>query len=249
MWRNRLAAIAVASTLLVPLSPAAHAQEVPFCHPGIRQLLRGDSAGAIRTLRPDAASASAATDDLSSLTARGVAALIEGNLEEASALLGRAVEIAPSADNARYNRGLARLASSDLAGAAEDFELVASLESSQLGARAAYHRALVSAHRSDWRSAEAWSQRALQLDSLLPDARLMLGYSLERQNKWAAAGQEYKTFVADYPSATWAMVRFAVTAMRAGFPETARAWLRRASQADPDSAEAVEARKYLVMLE
>lgn len=249
MWRDRLATAALALTLVSSPPARASAQEVPFCHPGVRQLLRGDTAGAILTLRPDASSAAAANDDVSSLTARGVAALMEGDLADANRLLSRALELAPDSDNARYNRGLVRLASGDPATATADFEFVAQLRSSELGARAAYHRALIAAHASRWTEGEQWSRAALGLDPLLPDARLMLGYTLERQNRWAEAGQEYKMFIADYPTATWAMVRFGVTALRAGFPDTARGWLRRAAEADPHSAEAVEARKYLVMLE
>lgn len=240
---------AVASLLLPFIVSSALAQEVPFCHPGIRQLLQGDIAGAARTLQPTAAESAAADDDLSSLLARGITALLEKRTADATELLDRAVALRPQSDAARFNRGLARLAAGELEGSAADFEAVASLDASPLAARAGYHRALIAARAARWADAERWSRVALHHDPLLPDARLMLGYALERQSKWADAGQEYKTFIADYPSASWAMVRFGVTALRAGFPDTARAWLRRASQADPGSLEAAEARKYLVMLE
>lgn len=236
-------ALLILLTAGLPAATAAQSPEPALCHPGVRRLLQGDIAGAMRDLAPTAASPG------DSGGARAIAQLMQGDDRAALSELERAIEQNPESSLLRYNRGIALMALRELERAATDFERVAADEGSALNARAAYHRALIALRLDGPASAEPHLRRALHLDPLLPDARLVLGWTLEEQKKWAEAGDVYKEFVSDYPNTAWAMVRFGVVALRAGYPETARTWLRRAAQADPNSVEAVEARKYLVMLE
>lgn len=217
----------------------------PLCHPGVRRLLQGDVAGAMRDLAPSVEDGGAAGAE----NARAIARLMDGDDAAALEELEKAIAANPESSLLRYNRGITLLALRQWERAAADFEAVAADERTELNARAAYHRALIALRLESPRAAEGHLRRALHLDPLLPDARILLGWTLERQRRWAEAGEVYKQFVADYPDTAWAMVRFGVVALRAGFPETARMWLRRASEAEPSSIEAAEARKYLVMLE
>ena len=250
MSRDRLIRSAALPLVLLALSLPSFAQsgDPAMCHPGVRRLLQGDVAGAMRDLAPVAGSSS---EDLGehAVNVRAIAKLMAGDDAGALADLEGAVAADPASPLLRYNRGMALLALGEWDRAAADFDVVAANESTDLNARAAYHRALVDLRLRQLPEAEKQLRRALHLDPLLPEARVLLGWVLERQKRWAEAGEEYKAFVADHPGATWAMVRFGVVALRAGFPDTARTWLRRAEQADPSSREAVEARKYLVMLE
>lgn len=238
--------VALSLTILLTFSVPCAAQSTAFCHPGVQQLMRGDIAGAIRNL--DVRS-TRGTGDAALIAASAVARLLDGDAAAADAILTRGLETHPDSTELYYNRGLARLSAGNLPSAAADLEMVVDKAAgSDLAARAAYHRALIFVHQGQWSSAEQWSRRALNIDPLLPDPRVLLGYALERQQRWADAGQEYKLFLADHPQATWAMVRFGVTALRAGFPDTARAWFKRAAEAS-NGTDAAEARKYLVMLE
>jgi TolA-binding protein len=94
-----------------------------------------------------------------------------------------------------------------------------------------------------------WLERALTLDPSNDDARLMLGTVRECEGDLQTAGRLYLDYLKRHPDSVAAMLRLGVTAHRAGRDDVARNWLQRVVTAAPNSDEAVEARKFLVLME
>ena len=160
-----------------------------------------------------------------------------------------ALELQPAMSAAHLNRGVAFLRVGDYVHASRDFETVWSDPRSPLRARAAYHDALAMDAQHRAADAETWIKRALAADPSLDEALLFSALLRERRGDYEGAGKSYKSFLERHPDSTVAMLRFAVTAQRAGFSDTAVAYLKKVIDAAPSSIEAQEARKYLVMWE
>ena len=87
------------------------------------------------------------------------------------------------------------------------------------------------------------------MDPSLDEALLFSALLHERRGDVEIAGKSYRTFLDRHPESIVAMLRFAITAQRAGHPDTAVAYLKKVIDAAPRSNEAEEARKFLVMWE
>lgn len=233
----------IAALLVIFSSASAEAQE---CHPGVAHLARGNFAAALETLR------TASRNDGSNaslLNSRGVAELLNDRIAESIATFSRVLELDGRFHEAYFNRGIAHLRRGDYARAGADFEQAFASGDAALRARAAYHLALASdgAKRPD--DAMKWIDQALAADPSLPEAKLYRGVLLERNRKFREAGEAYRDYLAHEPKSLVAMLRFGIVAHRAGYPATAIKYLRIVVERAPDSLEAVEARKFLVMWE
>lgn len=233
---------AVAATLLIADVAAAQS-----CHPGVAQLARGDYASALKNL---AAAARNDATNASILNSRGVAELMNGKLDEAIVTFEKVLAIDPAFHEARFNRGIVLLRRRAFGDAAAEFLLVyEKSEARQLRARAAYHRAFAEDGRRETASAITWLERASAADPALSEAKLYRGVLLERQREFVKAGEAYREYLMDEPKSVVATLRFGVAAHRAGYPETARRYLKMVIDQAPQSVEAAEARKFLVMWE
>jgi tetratricopeptide (TPR) repeat protein len=175
--------------------------------------------------------------------------MLEGKTTEALASFDVALELQPSLAEARFNRAVTLLRAKQYARASAEFERVWSAGASPLRARAAYHDALALDALGRGSDAEVWLTRALETDSALDSALLYLGALRERRGDLQAAGKAYKQFLDKHPDVIVAMLRFGVAAQRAGFSEVGRKYLQRVIDTAPDSTEAAEARKFLVLWE
>lgn len=175
--------------------------------------------------------------------------MLEGRLGEAITSFDRALAADGSLDAARYNRGLARLRQKDLTRAAADLQDVFAVENSRYRADAAYHLAITADRQGRAADAEAWLDRALALDPSLDAALLYTGMLRERRGDLQAAGRAYLTYLEHHPESPVALLRFGLAARKAGQPSTAKKYLERVVATAPDSIEAIEARKHLVLWE
>jgi tetratricopeptide (TPR) repeat protein len=180
---------------------------------------------------------------------KGLALLLSGRDAEAIVIFDALVASDPSFVEARFNRGVALLRSKKYDAAAADFGQVMSLESHPLRGSAAFHRAICDESMGRRSEAIANLKTALAADPDLTDAHLYLGIVLEKQGDCEAAGRQYLEVLSKRPDSLTAMLRFGICAHRKGFKDTAISYLRRVVEASPDSPEAMEAQKYLVMLE
>jgi tetratricopeptide (TPR) repeat protein len=180
---------------------------------------------------------------------RGLALMLGGSEKKSLAEFDTALELQPSMSEAHLNRGIAFLRLGDYVHASRDFETVWSDPKSRLRARAAYHDALALDAMKRPADAETWIERALQTDPALDDALLYSAVLRERRGDWQGAGKAYKSYLDRHPGSIIAMLRFALTAQRAGFTDTARKYLQQVVDAAPSSPEAEEARKFLIMWE
>lgn len=180
---------------------------------------------------------------------RGLALMLGGDLKKSIEEFNTALELQPSLSDAHLNRGVAFLRLGDYVHASRDFETVWSDPKSPLRARAAYHDALAMDAQHRAADAETWINRALETDPSLDEALLFSALLRERRGDFQGAGKAYKSFLERHPDSVVAMLRFALTAERAGFSDTARAYLQKVVDTAPASPEAEEARKYLVMWE
>ena len=137
----------------------------------------------------------------------------------------------------------------DLVRASQEFAAIASDEKTRLRASAAYHAALSLDRLKKSDDAQKWLARALEIDPRLDAAVLYSGVLHERRGDLQAAGRAYADYLKRNPDSTVAMLRFGISAQRAGFADTARNYLRRVIERAPNSPEALEARKFLVMWE
>jgi tetratricopeptide (TPR) repeat protein len=180
---------------------------------------------------------------------RGLSFLLAGDLPKALLSFDRALELEPGMAEARLNRGIALLRAEQPAKATADLEKLAADESSPLRADAAYHNAIALDRLGLAADAERWLERAQQLDPRLDAALLYAGMLRERRRDWQGAGRAYLDYLKAHPDSVVALLRFGVSAQNAGRADVARSYLQRVLALAPQSAEAVEARKFLVMWE
>lgn len=220
------------------LGPPASAQEA--CSPALYFLSRGDF---------DRARSHAGRDDGSPaarLNIRGVAEMMSGRQKEATATLRSALLATPDYLPARLNLGIALFHQGLHAEAAAELERVYQIDS-PLRASAAYHRGLAAMHEANLEAATLWFERAIASDAGIADAYLQLGQVQEQMGALQLAGRSYRRYLEHHPESPTGLLRFGVAAQRAGHIETARRYLRLVIDVAPGSAEAVEARKFIVM--
>lgn len=180
---------------------------------------------------------------------RGLALLLRGDLPKALASFDRALQLEETLTEARLNRGIAFLRTGAYAKASSDLERVAADETSPLRADAAYHNAIALDRLGRTADAGAWLDRALKLNPKLDAALLYAGMLRERQGDLQGAGRAYLDYLKAHPDSPTALLRFGVSAQKAGRPDVAKSYLQRVLTLAPRSAEAVEAQKYLVLWE
>lgn len=231
----------IAAFLLFPLALAAQKSD-RSCYAGAQQLARGDYASALKALTGVVADG---TSSAAELNLRGVAELANNDARKALETFELSIAKDSRLREAQLNRGLALLRLGRNADAAKAFEPLAKSDD-EIGVRARFHRAMAADAGGDPAGALSWLAKT---NETLPEAILYEGVLLERSGSFAAAGDAYRKYLNLRPESMTAMVRFGVVAMRAGFFDTARATLQRVVRQAPGSREAIEASKYLVMLE
>ncbi len=142
---------------------------------------------------------------------------------------------------------MARLSLQQFTFASADFTGVFESSAKRLRGPAALHNAMAFENLGRLADADKWAGRALEADSKLDAALLYRGYVRERRGDLQGAGEAYRAYLQRQPSSPLAALRFAITAQRAGFPETARKYFQSVITNAPESDEAVEARKFLAM--
>lgn len=230
--------------LLFPIAVAAGRND-RSCYAGAQQLARGDYASALRSLQGVVADG---TSTAAELNLRGVAELATNDAQRALATFDLAIAKDGRLREAQLNRGLALLRLGRNGDAAKSFEALAKSDDA-IGIRARFHRAMAAEAAGDRKAALEWIAKASATSDPLPEAILYQGVLLEKSGAFAEAGEAFKKYLAFRPESVTAMVRFGVVAMRAGFFETARTTLQRVVRQAPGTREAIEASKYLVMLE
>jgi tetratricopeptide (TPR) repeat protein len=176
---------------------------------------------------------------------RGLALMLKGETAQAMAAFDRALELDASLVEAKFNRAVALLRSGDLRTAASEFAKI----QGQWKTSATYHQALALDRLGDVDGAEAALQRALSADPSFAPALLHLGLIRERRGQLEAAVRDYLAYLKVHPASAAAMLRVGIVAQRAGRNDVGIAWLRKVIATAPDSREAIEARKFLVMWE
>jgi tetratricopeptide (TPR) repeat protein len=225
---------------------AASAASSPACDRSVQQILRGNYDAALRQLS-GAKTSGDAPGEVENL--RGLALLLEGETAKALASFDKALELQPSLQPARFNRALALLRKGENAKAAAELEKVYADEHSPLRADAAYHLGIAHDRLGRPADAETWLDRAIILDEKLDAALLYVGMLRERRGDLQSAGRAYLDYLKRYPQSASALLRFGVSAQKAGRIDVAKTYLNRAIAAAPNSYEAIEARKFLVMWE
>lgn len=221
-------------------SPAA-----PDCSVGAYYLAHGDVKRALRALE----GARGGSGDLAEANLKGLALLLADRTEEARAHFEGVLKRDPDFVQARFNRGLALLKLGDDDGAISDFKAVWESDFEALRPSAAFHAALAEQSRRRLSEAESWLARAIESNPDFAEAHLVRGTVLERMSRFEEAGRAYREVLRLQPRSAVAMLRFGVSAWRAGFRDTALNYLRQVESLSPGSREAMEARKYLLVLE
>ena len=181
---------------------------------------------------------------------RGLAQMLGGDLAKAIASFDEALKHDAHLEQARLNRGIAFLRNGQTAKAIADLEALANDEHSVVRADAAYHLAIALDRAGRASDAETWLDRAIKLDNDLDAAVLYAGMLRERRGDLQGAGRAYLEFLKKNPDSIIALLRFGVSAQKSGRIDVAKTYLQRVvALAPPKSAEAIEARKYLVMWE
>jgi tetratricopeptide (TPR) repeat protein len=173
--------------------------------------------------------------------------MLRGDARGAIAVFDRALTLDPTLVEARFNRAVALMKTGDFTRASADFEKIAENAETHLQASAAYHNALALDRMGRPADAEFWLQRALVADPKLDAATLYLGLLREKRGDLAGAARNYLDYLKQKPDSLVASLRLGVSAHRAGRTDVARTYLRRVIDKAPNSPEAVEARKFLVM--
>jgi tetratricopeptide (TPR) repeat protein len=212
----------------------------------VQQILRGNYDAALKQLE-GAKSSGAAPAEVENV--RGLALLLEGDIAKALASFEKALTLQPDLQPARFNRALAFLRNREYAKAAADLQKIYADEHSALRADAAYHLGIATDRLGRADDAETWLDRALKLDEKLDAALLYAGLLKERRGDLQGAGRAYLAYLERYPQSASALLRFGISAQKAGRIDVAKQYLQRAIAAAPRSDEALEARKFLVMWE
>ena len=212
----------------------------------MQYILRGNYDAALRQL--DGAKTSGASPaEVENL--RGLALLLDGDVAKALTSFHRALELQPNLEAARFNRALAFLRSNDSAKAVADLEKIYAIENSALRGDAAYHLGIALDRLGRTAEAETYLDRALKLDDRLDAALLYIGTLRERRGDLQGAGRAYYEYLGKHPESTTAMLRFGMSAHKSGRGDVAKTYLQKVIDAAPRSAEAAEARKFLVLWE
>ncbi|HET7711552.1 MAG TPA: tetratricopeptide repeat protein [Thermoanaerobaculia bacterium] len=209
-------------------------------------MLRGQYGQALQSL--DAARAEGMSEAAREML-RGVARLLAGSPSEAIPHFELALDLDPALLEARFNRGVARLAIQQYIFASADFTAVFESPAPRLRGPAALHNAIAFDRLGRLQDAQKWIARAREADPNLDAALLYAGYLHERRGELTLAGDAYRSYLQRNPASPLAALRFAITAQRAGFHDTARKYFRSVIKSAPDSHEAIEARKFLAMWE
>ena len=173
--------------------------------------------------------------------------MLRGDAKGAIAVFDRAIALDSDLAEARFNRAVALMKTGDYTRASADFEKIAANADTHLQASAAYHNALALDRLKRAADAEFWLERALVSDPRLDAATLYLGLLRERRGDLAGAARHYLDYLKKNPDSTIASLRLGVSAHRAGRTDVAKTYLQRVIDKAPDSPEALEARKFLVM--
>ena len=171
--------------------------------------------------------------------------MMRGDAKGAIAAFDRAL-ILPEA---RFNRAVALLKLGEKEKAAAEFARIAADEASPQRVSAGYHAALALDRLGRAAEAEKSLEAALALDPRFDPALLYVGILRERRGDPAAAARAYLDFLRRNPESVAAMLRLGTAASRAGRIDVAQAYLRKVISKAPESPEAVEARKLLIMWE
>lgn len=224
---------------IAPLSVAS----AQSCSRAAWYLAHGDTDRALRALT--------GVTDGSETNLRGLAELQKGRLDAALETFTRGVEENPDSLETHFNRGVVLLRLGRLEEAATAFEEIWSEDDVRPSLRvsAANHRALAAERLDRLEEASSWLDRSLEIDPRSSDALLYSGVVLEKRGRFAEAGERYRSYLDNDPGSTVAMLRFGIVAHRAGHRDLAVKYLREVALRSPDSHEAVEARKFLVMWE
>lgn len=225
---------------------AATASASSVCDRSVAYILQGRYDAALQQLE-GARSSGASPAGVENL--RGLALMLSGELPKALASFDRALQLEPAMTEARLNRGIALLRTGAYAKASAELERVAADESSRLRADAAYHNAIALDRLGRVADADSWLDRALKLDPKLDAALLYAGMLRERRGDLQGAGRAYLDYLKLHPESPVALLRFGVSAQKAGRADVAKSYLSKVIALAPRSAEAVEAQKYLVMWE
>ena len=217
----------------------------PVCDRIVWEITHGQYARALKQL--DGAPTNGGSE-ASRANLRGLTRMLAGDPKASLTDFDTALELDPSMTEARFNRAVAMLRLGEYARASKELEAIYA-GTSPLRARAAYHDALAFDAMNHPADAEAWLTKALEADPQLDDALFYSGVLAERRGDLQAAGHAYKTYLERHPDSVGAMLRFGICAQRAGSIDTAKAYLGRVIQTSPNSAEAAEAQKFLVMWE
>jgi len=212
---------------------------------GAYYLAHGDLTRALRALE----GAKGGAGDLSEANLKGLALLLSDRLEEAKVQFDAILKRDPNFIQARFNRGLTLLRMGDAPGAVVEFEKVWQSDEAALRPAAAFHIALAEQSRERFAEAEKWLDEAIRVKPDFAEAHLVRGTILERTKRFEQAGRAYKEVLRIQPKSVIALLRFGVSAWRAGFRETAITSLRQVESVAPGSREALEARKYLLIME
>ncbi|PYQ25978.1 MAG: hypothetical protein DMF56_26030 [Acidobacteria bacterium] len=216
------------------------------CDRSVYYILRGQYDAALHQLE-GAKTSGASPAEVENL--RGLALLLKGDNAKALASFDAALKLQPALIEARFNRALTLLRAGEAAKASPEFEKIFADETSSLRADAAYHNGVALDRLGRTADAETWLTRALTLEPKLDAALLYIGALRERRGDLQGAGRAYLDYLKAHPDAPAALLRFGLSAQRAGRLDVAKSYLQRVIDTAPDSAEAVEARKFLVMWE
>lgn len=210
----------------------------------MQEILRGNYGAALRQLE-GAKTAGTSPAEVENL--RGLALLLDGDTAKALISFDKALAADPALQAARFNRALALMRTRDYAKAAPELEKVYADEHTSLRADAAYHLGIASDRLGRAAEAETWLDRAIRLDAKLDAALLYVGMLRERRGDLQGAGRAYLEYLSTHPKSAVALLRFGLSAQKAGRIDAAKTYLQRVIDADPKSDEALQARKFLVM--
>jgi tetratricopeptide (TPR) repeat protein len=175
--------------------------------------------------------------------------MLSGEPAKAIPVFDRVIASDPTAIEARFNRAVALLKLGENGKASAEFEKIALDEHNLLRASAAYHDALALDRLGRLDDAQLWADRSLALDNNFDAAMLLSGSISERRGDIETAARSYLAYLRRHADSTAAMLRLGICAQRANRLDVAQTYLKRVVKLAPDSAEAAEARKFLIMWE